>query len=171
MLKGTSKCTGKDQSAKSEQTTLHKLQEWKLPKVKFHVITGMLPNVQHSKIQANADSETSEAHKHTAKSGAKMQISAAIAFHSTSNDELQMQLRKFQSDAKTQYRLRLHHLANKYVLTRKEKLGPPLVVIQTRSQNQRNPNAPTFEDRSIEWTSSMEEKSKESSLDFTHKNV
>ena len=39
----------------------------------------------------------------------------------------------------------------------KGKSGPTLGVMQTRSQNQRNPNAPTFEERSIGWTLSTEE--------------
>ena len=38
-----------------------------------------------------------------------------------------------------------------------EKLGPTLGVLQTGSQIQQNPNAPTFEEGSVEWTLSMEE--------------
>ena len=66
-----------------------------------------------------------------------------ITFHRVLND------RKIQSDSNTQYRVKLHHLANKYVLKR-QKLGPTHGAIQTRPQNQRNPNALTFEERSIE---------------------
>ena len=40
---------------------------------------------------------------------------------------------------------------------RRDNLGPTLGVLQTGSQNQQNPNAPTFEVGSIEWTLSMEE--------------
>ena len=45
----------------------------------------------------------------------------------------------------------------KYV-PKRENSGPALGVIQTESHNQRNPNAPTFEDRSFESTLSLEEK-------------
>ena len=62
-----------------------------------------------------------------------------------------MQLRQLQSDDKTRFWVRLHDLANKYVLKR-EILGRALGIIQTGSQNQQNPNAPTFEERSVEWT-------------------
>ena len=48
-------------------------------------------------------------------------------------------------------------------------LGRTLGVMQTGSQHQRNPNAPTFEERSIEWTLNMEEKQGKQ-LRF-HKNV
>ena len=57
---------------------------------------------------------------------------------------------EIQCDNNTHYRVKLHHIANKYVL-KIQKLGPTLGAIQTRPQNQRNPNAPTFEERSIEW--------------------
>ena len=109
--------------------------------------------------------------KHTAKSGDEKKISASIAFHTPSNDERQMQLRKIQSDAKTQYRLRLHHLAKKNVLTRKKIWDLHLESSRPGSHNQRNPNAPTFEDRSIEWTSSMEEKARKAAWIFLHKNL
>ena len=49
----------------------------------------------------------------------------------------------------------------------KEKLGPTIGVIQTGSENHRNPNAPTL----IEWTLRMDEKTKESSLYFTKERV
>ena len=65
--------------------------------------------------------------------------------------------------------MRHHHLANKYVHIRETK-GPTLGVIQTGSQNQRNPNAPRFEERSIEWTLSMEEEARKTSWIF-RKNV
>ena len=81
-----------------------------------------------------------------------------------------MQLRKIQSDDKIQFRVRLHHLANKYVLT-SEKLGHALGVIQTRSQNQRNPNAPTSEERSVEWTLNIEEKLRKTAWTFYTKKV
>ena len=55
------------------------------------------------------------------------------------------------------------------MIAQKGRCGRSIGVIQTASQNQRNPNAPTFEERSIEWTSSMKEKNKESSLVFFHK--
>ena len=66
--------------------------------------------------------------------------------------------RKIPSDDKTQHRVRLHHFAE--ITFSKGNLGPTLGVIQTGSQNKRNPNSPTFEERCIEWTLSMEENSR-----------
>ena len=48
---------------------------------------------------------------------------ASIAIHIPANDERQMQILKIQSDDKTQYRVRLDHLANRYVL-KKESMRP-----------------------------------------------
>ena len=110
-----------------------------------HVIFGMLSNVQNSKLQADTDFGVKRACKQTAKLADEKGHSATIApSHIPPNDERQMQLREIQSD-------------DKYVLKR-EKLRPTLGVIQIRSQNQRNANAPTFDERSIEWTLSMEGK-------------
>ena len=67
---------------------------------------------------------------------------------------------------KTQFRVRLHHLANKYVLKR-EKPRPTPGVSLTRSENQRNPTAPTFGERAIEWTLRMAR----NQLGHWHKNV
>ena len=55
-------------------------------------------------------------YKHTTKLAVKKKNSASIATHIPSNDERQMQLRNIQSGNTTQYRVRLHHLANKNVL-------------------------------------------------------
>ena len=66
-----------------------------------------------------------------------------------------MQSLKILSDDKNQFRVRRHHLANKYVL-HKEILGHTLGVMQTGFEILRHPNDPTFEDRSIEWTLSVE---------------
>ena len=68
----------------------------------------------------------------------RRKISNYLQFTSPRNDDRQMQLQKNLSYDKTQ-------------------LGPAHGVIQARSQCQRHPNAPTFEDRSIERTSRMEE--------------
>ena len=58
---------------------------------------------------------------------------------------------------RTHFRVRQNNLGIRHVL-KKGNWGPTLGVIQTGSQNQRNPNAPTFEERSVEWTLSMKEK-------------
>ena len=42
--------------------------------------------------------------------------------------------------------------------------------VKLGSQNQRTPDAPTFEERSIEWNLSMEEKTRKSAC-ILHKNV
>ena len=52
------------------------------------------------------------------------------------------------------------------VCSRERKLGPSLGVIQTGSQNQRNPNAPTFEERSIDWIVNMKEKTRKATWFF-----
>ena len=44
----------------NEQTTLYKPQERKLPR-ETHVIVGMFPNVQNTKLQVDADSENNSA--------------------------------------------------------------------------------------------------------------
>ena len=107
--------------------------------------------------------------KHTAKSADENRNSASVAIHIPANDGRQMQLQKAQSDDKIQFRVRLRHLATKYVL-KKANLGPPLGVTQTGSETLRNPNAPTFGERSIEWTLRMEEKA-ERPVWTVHKNV
>ena len=67
----------------------------------FHVLIGMFPNVQNSKFQVDANSETTRVCKHTAKSADEKNNSASIAIHIPSSDHRQMRLRKIQSDAKT----------------------------------------------------------------------
>ena len=130
-------------SQESERTALHKLQEKKLPK--GIVIIGMFPNVQKSKLQVDADWETC-VHTNTQQNllmNRETQYRLLFTFHRVLKD------RKIQSDNNTQYRVRLDLLANKYVFKR-QKLGPTHGAIQTRLPNQRNPNAQTFEKRSIE---------------------
>ena len=46
-----------------------------------------------------------------------------------------------------------------------------LGLVQTGSQNQRNSNAPTFDDRSIEWTLSMEEEARKAAEIDTQERV
>ena len=119
----------------------------------------MFPNEQTSNPQVDVNSETSSVHTHTAKTADEKRNSVSFASHTPSNDERLMQLRQIQSDDKTQFRVRLHHLANRYVLKR-ETLGPTLGLSQTGSQNQGSPNDPTEEERSIERTLSMEGKAR-----------
>ena len=59
--------------------------------------------------------------------------------------------------------------SSSHVLTMEE-LGLTLGVIQVRSQNQRNPNAPTFEEKPTEWTLCVEEKARKA-VWILHKNV
>ena len=124
----------------------------------------MFPNVQNSNLQQDAGSER---HFDKAISPDDKKYAAIVAIHIPANDERQMQLQKVQSDVKTQYRVRVDHLrtANRYVLTR-EKLGPTLGVIQTGSHNQRKPNAPTFEERSIDRTLCMQVKARRTTFIF-----
>ena len=85
----------------------------------------------------------------------KRTIQHRLPFTLHRKSERQMQRREFQSEDKTQYRVRLNHLADKYVLKRR-KWRHTLGVIQTGSQTSPKPNAPTFEQGSIQWTSSMD---------------
>ena len=82
-------------------------------KREIHVIIGMFPNVQNINLQQDANSETS-VHTNTLLN-LLMEKSAFVAIHIPLNDERQMQLRKNQSDDKTQVRVRFHHLANKSI--------------------------------------------------------
>ena len=79
-----------------------------------------------------------------------------------------MQLRKNQSDDKTKYRVRLH-LANKCVL-KKENWDLHLESFRP-NQKKNEIRAPTFEERSIEWTSSIEEKTWKAAVDSTQERV
>ena len=67
-----------------------------------------------------------------------------------------MQLQRMQSDEKTQFHVRVHHTANKYAL-KGEKWDPHLESSRQDPKNQRCPNAPTFGERSIDWTLFMQE--------------
>ena len=97
-------------------------------------IIGMFFTVQNANLQPDPSSETSVFTN--IQLYLLMKISALIAIYTPAHDERQMQLRKIQSDDKTQFRVRLHHPANRYVLKR-EKLGPTPGFIQTGSENQR----------------------------------
>ena len=68
---------------------------------------GMFPKVKKFKVPGGRKFKDKCAHKHTAKPADE---------NMPPNDERQMQIRKIQSDDKTQYRVRVHHVANKYVL-------------------------------------------------------
>ena len=57
------------------------------------------------------------------------------------------------------------------VRSERDKLGLTLGVTQTGLQNQQNPNAPTFKERSTEWTYEHGRNGKESSLYFTQERV
>ena len=120
------------------------------------IIFGMFLNVQNSYLSLDASSETNVFTKQTATSSDEEGKSATIASHTRTNGERQMQLQTVHFYDTTQFRASFHHLANRYVLLNREELGPTLGVIQ-KSENQRNPNAPTFGERSIEWTLRMEE--------------
>ena len=94
------------------------------------------------------------AYKHTATPADAKDNSASIAIHIPSNDERQMQLRQDPIPSKTSS-------SREQVRSQKGIWGPTLGVIQTGSQNQRNQSAPTFD---IEWTLSMEEKTRTPAL-------
>ena len=88
--------------------------------------------------------------------------------HIPSNDERQMQIRKFQSDAKT-HRVRLHPLANQYVL-KKSKIG-----IYTGSHRDHSESATSkrsnYRRKIFRMDFEHERNSKNCSLDFTQERV
>ena len=93
---------------------MYKLQERKLPKGTFTQFFGMFPNVQNSRLQVDADSETS-VHTNTQQNllmKRTNQHRLLSTFHRMVND-------RCQSDDKTQYQVKRHHLAKKYVLKKK----------------------------------------------------
>ena len=83
-------------------------------KGEIHVMIGMFLNVQNSSLQVDADSETcvhtnTQPHLMMKRS---IQHLLQFTFHRMMND-------RCQSNDKTKFRVRLRHLANKYVLRRK----------------------------------------------------
>ena len=165
---------------KAHQTLLEQVRQTKridylvqagrkeVAKGEIHVHFGMFPEGATFKSPGGCKFRDKCAYKHTAKPGDEKENPASIAIHIPSNDERRMELWKTQSDDKTQYRVRLRHLADKNVLER-DKLGPTLGVIQIGFQNQRNPNGPISEEQSIEWSLSMEEKARRSAWIFAQK--
>ena len=68
-----------------------------------HVKIGMFPNSQNSKGPGGCKCKDRCAYKHTGKLADETKHSASIPIHIPSNDERQVQIRKIQSDNKTQY--------------------------------------------------------------------
>ena len=137
----------------SKQTTLYKLQERKLPKGEFTqwLACSWMDNFliyQWMQIRRHC------AHKHTykladEKRNAKTKRVSRMAGPNSEWDSV---------------------FSRTGMFLEKEKLGPTLGVMQTGSKNQRNQYAPNFEERSIEWTLSMEETARKAARIF-HKNV
>ena len=121
-----------------------------------------VPECPKFKAPADASSETSVHANTQLNLLRRRKISNYLQFTSPRNDDRQMQLLKIMSYDKTHFRVRLQ------VCSEKGKLGPALGVIQAGSQSQRHPNAPTFEDRSIERTSRMEEMARTSAWVLHH---
>ena len=91
----------------SEQTTLQKkLQQRKLSKRTLPVLFDMFLNVQNSKLQPDASSETSMFTNSQLNLLMKKKNSATVAIHIPANDERKLKLQKIQSDAKTRFRVR-----------------------------------------------------------------
>ena len=129
----------------------------------------MFPNVQNSKHQQDASSETSVHTKKQLNLLMKSQIQQLLQSTSWRMMNARYNYEK-QSCDKTQFRVRLHHLAIRYCLKR-EKLGHTLGVIQTGSQNRRHASAPTFEERLIDWTLFEYGRKAKKSAWTAHKNV
>ena len=128
-LHRTSKCHGKgsgDGNAERHQNLLLTVRQGKqthhfvnksrkeVARRQIHVIISMFPNVQNSNLQVDANSKTS-VHTNTQlillRNGKQHLLQ--FAFHRMMNTGCSD---KNQSDDKTQFRGRLRHLANKYVL-------------------------------------------------------
>ena len=82
--------------------------------------------------------------------------SATVASYIPAHDERQMQLWRIESDDKTHFRVRLHHLANRYYLK--------------GNNRDLHLEVPTFEESSVEWTLHMEEMARKAAW-FLHKDV
>ena len=158
--RGTVKLTDKSLSGKANRPPCTNFMKGSCQK-EIHVIVDIVPKEQNSKLQVVADWETS-VHANT-QQHVLMQRNFQHRFFFTfllwMNDRCQDPISSG-----------LHHLANKCVL-RTEKLRPTLGVIQTGFQNQRNAKSPTFEDRSLEWTLSMEEEVRKAAWIFTKERV
>ena len=100
----------------SEQTTLYKLQERRLPERKLFKLLACSRMCKIHSSQVYADSETS-VHTNTQQNllmKRTIQHRLLLTFHRMMNDRCKFGF--FFSDDKTQYRVWLRHLANKYVL-------------------------------------------------------
>ena len=105
---------------------MHELQERKLPERGIHVIIGMFLDVQNSDLQMYANSETS-VQTNTQLNllmTRELQRLLQFSFHRMMNDRCNCET-FFSRMTRPQHRVRLHHLASKYVLNG-EKVGPTL---------------------------------------------
>ena len=73
----------------------------KVAKGEIRVVVGVFSNVHNSKLQVDADSESS-VHTNT-QQNVLMKRTIQIAIHIPSKDDRQMQLREIQSGSRTQY--------------------------------------------------------------------
>ena len=133
------KLTGKSPSGKANRLLCTNSTK-KVAKGDIHVVIGMFANVQNSKLQVDADSETS-VHTNSLQNllwKRTIQHRSRFTFHRMMNDRCNYRKVSWMTGDP---------------ITREPTLG----VAQTGSQNQRKPNAPTLEGRSIEWTLRMED--------------
>ena len=91
---------------------------------------------------------------------------ASVAFHFPFSDERQMLLRKIQWDDKTQCPVRLHHRLSNENSLKKVKIGTNTWSHPDGNSVSETSNASTFQERSIEWSLSMEEVVRKISLGF-----
>ena len=117
-VKGTPTFTGKSLSGKANRPLCTNFKQGSCQK-ESSCNYWLVPECTRFKA-VDADSERN-AFANTAKPAAERNNSASIAIHIPSNEERQMQIRKNQSDDKTQYRVRLHHLANRDVKKKKKR--------------------------------------------------
>ena len=130
--------TGKSPSGKANRLPCTSFKKGSCHR-EIHVIVGMFPMCTKFKAPDGCRFGDKCAYKHTTTPADERKISAAVAIYIPARGERQMQKRKIQSDDKTQYRVRLHHLANKYVPKREnwdlplESSRPDLEINRIRS--------------------------------------
>ena len=133
------------------------LSRKEVAKGESHVIIGMLTECTKFKVPGGCENSKTSVHTNTQENllmKRNIQQRLPFTFHRTMNDRYKY----WKFSRRTRPNTEWDFIMSRTSMFSKEYLGRTRGVIQTGSQNQRNPNAPTFEKRSIEWTLSMEEK-------------
>ena len=136
----------------------------KVAKGENHLIAGMFRNVQNSKYQVDARLGDKRAYNHRAKP-ADEKKNSAFPFHRMMRDRCNNGQFSRIIRPNTEWDFIIS-----WTTFSKGKMGPTLGVIQTGTRTQRNPNSPTFAERSVERNLNMEEKARKPAW-ISHKHV